>query len=300
MSDFCEYGHPSEEWLKVAETLRPPDPDQSLDELKQTSNSSRETSAKAQMEAYKSSVVMRDMSIAARDGYVLEARSYRNSSVLAEELLPIYIHFHGGGFLFGTLSSEDAICSRLAINTRTVVVNVNYRHTPEAIYPTAWNDSEDAIGWICSNAHLFYGDIQQVVVGGISAGGWLTASFMRLLCDPAESNNLRGAKIRGQVLMIPCLVHQACYGSIQAQIKEPSLSSYVQCRNAPILPMTRRKLFGDLLKIESSHIQDKRLSPGLATENEDRNLPPTTLGVAGNDTLRDEGLLFGKRLAEQG
>lgn len=300
MSDFSEYGHPTEEWLRVSETLSAPNIDQSLDELKQISNTSRENSAKIQMQAYNASVTMRDMSIAARDGYALEARSYRSSSAPAAEPLPIYIHFHGGGFLFGTLSSEDAICSRLAIKTRTVVVNVNYRHTPEAVYPTAWNDAEDAIRWVCSNAHLFHGDVQQLVVGGISAGAWLTASFMRSLCSPTERKQLPRAKIRGQVLMIPCLVQQSCYDSIRAQIKEPSLSSYVQCENAPILPMTRRKLFGDLLKVEDSRTHDGRLNPGLVTRDEACNLPPTTLGVAGNDTLRDEGLLYGKLLAEQG
>jgi acetyl esterase/lipase len=299
MCDFSEYGHPSMEWLAVGDTLHPAIPDQSLDELKRISNSGREASARTQMEAYKSSVAMQDISIVARDGYVLEARCYRNSSDPAEKLLPIYIHFHGGGFLFGTLSSEDAICSRLAINTRSVVVNVNYRHTPEAVYPTAWDDSEDAIQWICSNAHFFHGNTQQVVVGGISAGAWLVASFMRSLCDPEENIDLRGAVVRGQVLMIPCLVHQTCYQSIQTQIQEPNLSSYVQCQNAPILPMTRRKLFSDLLKIPTSHTQDKRLNPGLITEKEARNLRPTTLGIAGNDTLRDEGLLYGKLLAEQ-
>jgi acetyl esterase/lipase len=300
MSDFSEYGHPSKEWLEVAGTLPAPKPDQSLDELKKTGNSGRERSARAQMRAFESSVAIRTMSIVARDGFALEARSYRSTLATAEELLPIYVHFHGGGFFFGTLRSEDAICSRLALSTRTVVININYRHTPAAVFPTAWNDSEDSIQWICSNAHLFHGDTQQIVVGGISAGAWLAASFMRQLCGESNNIDLCGAKIRGQVLMIPCLVHPKFYDSIQAQIKETRLSSYVQCRDAPILPMTRRRLFSDLLKIPHTDTQDKRANPGLVTEEEARKLPPTTLGIAGNDTLRDEGLLYGKLLSEQG
>lgn len=47
--------------------------------------------------------------------FTIEARIYRPSSKPASQKLPIYVHFHGGGFFFGTLGSEDATCSRLAI-----------------------------------------------------------------------------------------------------------------------------------------------------------------------------------------
>ena len=104
------------------------------------------------------------------------------------EILPIYMHFHGGGFLFGTLSSEDAICSRLAVNTHVVVINVNYRHTPEYTYPAAWNDAEDAFVWVCENIARLNGDPDKIVVGGISAGAWLAASLTVEIKAPSLAN----------------------------------------------------------------------------------------------------------------
>ena len=126
-------------------TLPPFTKDISLGKLKASMNSGREDAARREMNSLTSKVVIKDHSISAQDGYALEARSYRPASVLDDQLIPIDVHYHGGGFFVGPLSSEDAICSRIAINTGVVAVNINYRHTPERIYPIAWNDSEDSL-----------------------------------------------------------------------------------------------------------------------------------------------------------
>ncbi|OQE30860.1 hypothetical protein PENFLA_c002G10385 [Penicillium flavigenum] len=298
MCDFSKYGIPSDEWLHVEATL-PAAKDQSLSELKRTANEGREIVARKAMAEFSKQVFMQDQTICARDGYKLEARSYRPTSASPTEMLPIYMHFHGGGFLFGTLSSEDAICSRLAVNAHVVVINVNYRHTPEYTYPAAWNDAEDAFVWVCENVARLNGDPDKIVVGGISAGAWLAAS----LTHAASRSKLPVSPtlpIRGQVLMIPALVYTKCYESQLRQIKDPSLSSYSQNENAPILNMHRKQLFNGLLQVENPDPTDKRLNPGLLSSEDAKKLPATTLGIAGYDPLRDEGLLYGKLLAENG
>jgi acetyl esterase/lipase len=298
MCDFSKYGIASEEWLRVEATL-PAAKDQSLAELKVAANEGREAVARKAMPEFSNQITTQDHSILARDGYRLEARSYRPTSASPTEILPIYMHFHGGGFLFGTLSSEDAICSRLSVNTKVVVVNVNYRHTPEYTYPTAWNDAEDSFLWVCDNISLLNGDPDRIVVGGISAGAWLTAS-LTLAASRSELPVSRVLEIRGQVLMIPALVYTKCYDSQLRQIKDPNLSSYSQNENAPILNMQRKQMFNSLLKVQDPDPTDKRLNPGLLSSDDAKRLPPTTLGVAGYDPLRDEGLLYGKLLTENG
>jgi acetyl esterase/lipase len=84
------------------------------------------------------------------------------------------------------------------------------------------------------------------------------------------------------------------------QMKDPSVSSYRQAANAPILNTERRKLFGDLLKVENPDPQNRRINPGHLTPDEAKRMPTTTLGIAGYDPLRDEGILYGKLLAENG
>ncbi|KIV80266.1 hypothetical protein PV11_07779 [Exophiala sideris] len=298
MCDFSQYGVPSEEWKKLEAALpKALGDDQPVEDLKIATNKGREDVARREMAALSDKVSVKDYTITTRDGYPLEARIYRSSSLATGESLPIYMHFHGGGFLFGTLSSEDAICSRIAINAGVLVVNVNYRHTPEHVYPVAWNDSEDALQWVATHASEIGGDALAVVVGGVSAGAWLAAALTQTNLQAPTAERI---SILGQILMIPCLVYQEFYQSQFAQLTDPGVSSYVQNEHAPILPWSRMKLFDSLLKVQNPDPKGRRLSPGLATASEVNGLPSTTLGIAGSDPLRDDGIFYGKLLAANG
>lgn len=297
MADFSEYGVPSDEWRAVESTLPPFSGDISLEDLIASTNRGREDVARREMKDLASQVIVEDHQISARDGYELGARSYRAASILTDKSIPIYIHFHGGGFCFGTLSSEDAICSRIAINTNVVVLNVNYRHTPQFRWPIPWNDSEDALDWAHHNAEKLGGERERIVIGGISAGGWLSASLS--LANLRRETKSR-VNVVGQVLMIPALIYHECYESQLKLLKDPSLSSYKQNEFAAILPLERIKQFNELLSVKQPDPEDRRLNPGYATPEEVRQLPPTTFGIAGSDPLRDEALFYGKLLADNG
>lgn len=298
MCDFSSYGGPSEEWIAIQANLPSPGPDPPLSDFKRAMNEGREQVASQEMESLSSQIRMRDHSIPTRDGLTIEGRSYRPSAVDDSQRLPVYIHFHGGGFLFGTLASEDAACARIVIGTGVVVVNVNYRHTPEYTYPTAWNDAQDAFEWVHDHINDIGGDAQNVIVGGISAGAQLTASLV------LEKHLGRAATsypaVAGQVLMIPCMVSVDAYEPQLRKMKDKSISSYTENIDAPILPVSRVRYFTDLLKVGTPDVMDTKINPGNATPEAVRGLPPTTFGIAGLDPLRDEGLLYAKMLADSG
>ncbi|KAK4610628.1 AB hydrolase superfamily protein [Fulvia fulva] len=296
MAEFSEYGGASDELTQLLATLPAP-PEQTLEELKRTVNEGRENAAREEMKALASQVHIKDHSIPTRDGYALEARSYRSISRAADKTLPIYIHYHGGGFLFGTLSSEDATCSRIAVDVEVVVLNVNYRHTPEHLFPTPMHDSEDAYDWAFSSAAEFHGDPSRIVIGGISAGGQLAASLAQ---TKHRENGPSYKSLKGQVLMIPCLVHPDCYEPVRKQMKSPEISSYKENEFAPILPVSRMKMFTKLLFSEIPALDDRRANPGGASPEDLKGLPPATFGIAGLDPLRDEAILYAKLLTEQG
>lgn len=162
----------------------------------------------------------------------------------------------------------------------------------------AWDDVEDAFVWIQDNIDELQGDNHQIVVGGVSAGAQLTASLVlkthligRRTVDPYPP-------IAGQVLMIPCLLHKDCYDRYLSQMKDPSVSSYIENKDAPILPQAVIDNFLRLLQIEQPDPEDLRLNPGNASSEQVKGMPPTTFGIAGADPLRDEGLLFAKMLTE--
>ncbi|KAK4501999.1 hypothetical protein PRZ48_007810 [Zasmidium cellare] len=294
MSDFSEYGGLTKQFEEL-QAKQPVPPKQDLQALKASTNDGREKVSEKEMATLGPQVVVQDFKIPARDGYSIEARTYRSRSASAESSLPLFIHLHGGGFLFGTLSSEDANCSRVAINAPVVVLNVNYRHTPEHTYPTAWNDAEDAFEWAYINAKTLGADNQQIIIGGISAGSWLTSSLIQ-----AKHRNRTSStdSIIGQVLMIPPAVHHANSAELIKRLKSPEVSSYVQNENAPILSKARIDLFNNLVFPEVP--TELRANPGNATPEQVKGLPPAVFGVAGADPLRDEGLLYAQLLASNG
>lgn len=250
---------------------------------------------------------MQTFTIPTRDSSSIKARSYRPSSLPPTQPLPVYIHLHGGGFLLGTLSSEDAPCARIVTNLLArgcpvVVVSVNYRHTPEHKYPVAWHDTEDAFHWVHENTHAFRGDGSRVIVGGISAGAKLAASLTLLQHLALEPTLLTRPKLRGQILIIPSVLQKECHAAMLMKMRDPSVSSFVDCENAPLLPVARIRHFNDLLGAPAGQEMegDRRLNPGNAGPDEVKGMPATVFGVAGLDPLRDEALLYAMTLSENG
>ena len=301
MSDFSQYDGPSEEWLAVQATLPPfaIDINTDLVAFKEKSNALREGLAAKGMETLAPKVSMADFSIPTRDGSTIRARTYRSVEHRADETLPVYLYFHGGGFVTGTLDSENATCAALATKVRIVVLNVEYRHTPEHKFPTAWEDSQDAFAWLHKNTSTLNVDPTKVIVGGISAGGQLAAT-LTLEKHLSKSPILADLPaIAGQILMIPCVAHPSTYSTVLSKLTSPSVSSYESNKNAPILPITAIDFF-------CHHLQppvpisatDTKLNPINATPEQVRGLPPAVFGIAGLDPLRDEGLLYAKLLAE--
>ncbi|ETS75430.1 hypothetical protein PFICI_12374 [Pestalotiopsis fici W106-1] len=296
MADYTQYGGPSKEWLAIADSLPQVSPDAPRSQRRRLLNEMREKAAAEGMKILGPQVKMHDYSIPTCDGSSIEARSYRPVSVDSSKALPVYYHLHGGGWFFGTLASEDATCARIAINTQVVVFNVNYRHTPEHVYPTAWEDVEDAFEWLHDHIQDIGGDAKQVVMGGVSAGAQLTASFVLGKHLGKVSSAERPSPV-GQILMIPNLVNMHCYEPLKAKLKSPSLSSYEQNKDAAIMPMPVVQFFMNQLKIDGPQADDLRLNPILASEDQVKGLPPTVFGIAGWDILRDEGLFWAETLA---
>jgi acetyl esterase/lipase len=309
MCDFSEYGTLSDQWTALEATLpRPASTTESYAKLRERNNADREALAATGFALLAPRLITKDYTIPTRDGAAVDARTYQlrsddKSLASAESALPVYIHFHGGGFHVGTLGSEDGICARIAADTGVLVLNVNYRHTPEHAYPTAFHDAADAFKWLHANTALLGSDPSRVIMGGISAGANLTASVLvaRHLQLPGWEDLADLPGPLGQVLMTPCLYHGDCSPRRLDAGLAPSAAggSYEQCKDAPVLPVWKVKFFLDQLKVALPvDPNDYVLNPGNIPPERAAGLPPATFGVSGADPLRDEGLLFAKMLTE--
>lgn len=291
MAEYYQYGIPSEEWLTLQadQPSAAPPGSQTIQELQAATNAGRETSSSRLMalKDLSNQVTWSNVSIPTRDGSTIPARIYRPSQCQDAEELPMYVFFHGGGFMFGTIDSEDYNCARVVSLVPVILIHICYRHTPAFSHPTQANDAQDGFEWAVSHAAELGGDANRIIIGGISAGGSLAASIVL-----RENQNSPGkGRISGQLLAIPWLQHP------EVSMQDGN-SSYAQNKHAPILPLAQILRFSNNLGV--ANIRDETLFAANARDADFIAMPKTLVLVAGMDVLRDEALHYEQRLREQG
>ncbi|KAI1102746.1 alpha/beta-hydrolase [Jackrogersella minutella] len=299
--DFSQWGQPSQEWLAFAAAnsviLGISEDHLSTLQQQENANKTRSTLAKhlVQTTGVGSLVATQDHVVPTRDGQSITVRSYR-PVLLGPKPLPVYVYYHGGGFVFGTPDTELFNCSWMAHALSIIVVHVCYRHTPQVTGLTPWHDALDGFEWITAHTEALGIDANRIVVGGISAGGSLTATVvqheMRRASETGTAN-----RIRGQVLGIPNVVHPKAFP--YHLFADRDKTSIEQCKGAAILNEKRLKQFSGLLGDEVDPY-DRTWSAGLAEEEELRGMPKTAFLVSGWDPLRDEGLWYATKLKNAG
>lgn len=306
--DFSAYGYSTSQWLKFVaanpsaarDGFSGNDPEGAF-ELQAITNETR-AKAGAALLAKSNSLSKVDISttiVPSQRGHNIPIRQYSPKIDPSNQSAghPAVVYFHGGGYLFGTESTEDLLCTRIAAEVGVTVLNVNYSHTPQNKFPVAHEDVLEAYGYI--EEHLTVLGISSntgIAVFGISAGASLAAEFVQHDLRLFKENPFRKRIVKGAVLSIPWLIHVD--NNPLCMFKSADIASSVQCRDAPVIPWPRLKLFSDLLAAED--VADPRLNVPLRLDEELKEWPRTGLVIAGMDPLRDDGLMFAKRLDKLG
>jgi acetyl esterase len=96
---------------------------------------------------------------------------------------PVYVNFHGGGFVMRNPASDDHICRYIAARAGCVVVNVDYDVAPQRTFPTATTQAYEVTRWVARNGNTQGWDGGRLAVGGHSAGGNLAAGVCLTVRD---------------------------------------------------------------------------------------------------------------------
>ncbi len=112
---------------------------------------------------------------------------------------PALLHIHGGGFILGRPEDATPVCQTIAAELDCLVVNVDYRLSPETPFPGPVEDCYAALAWLHRNAAALGVDRDRIAVMGESAGGGLAAMVAIAARDRRE------VKLRYQVLIYPML-----------------------------------------------------------------------------------------------
>lgn len=194
--------------------------------------------------------------------------------------LPIMMYFHGGGWVFGGIEESDAVCRRLAIHLKCIIVSVGYRLAPEFPFPKPLEDCYTATKWMAGNGHIYGGDTQNIIVSGESAGGNLAAAVALMATDKKEFN------LSAQVLMYPV---------ISSTIRD---DVYDNCPDRYFLTKDVMKYFWDMYSQSPDDKKNPYASLDFRTDFD--RLPPAILITAEYDPLSFDINKYASRLQKAG
>ncbi|MCG3109460.1 Arylesterase [Metallosphaera sp. J1] len=217
--------------------------------------------------------IVQDLEIPTRDSRI-RARLYVPSN---RENLPVLVYYHGGGFVFGSIESYDGLSSLIAKESGVAVLSVEYRLAPEHKFPTAVNDSWDALLWISENGSKLGLDTSRLAVAGDSAGGNLSA--VMTLLDRDQGKRM----IRYQVLIYP---------AVNMVDNSPSIHEFGE---GYFLTRSMMSWFGSMYFSSGRDAVSPYASPALGNLHD---LPPSLVITAEYDPLRDQGETYSHSLNE--
>jgi acetyl esterase len=204
---------------------------------------------------------------------------YRPSAV-TEALAPVYVNFHGGGFVVARPEQDDHICRYIAATADCVVINVDYAVAPQRPFPVPVNQAYDVTAWVAGNGPVGGWDGSRLAVGGHSAGAALTAAVCRMARDRGTFSP------RLQILDSAPL----------DQVTDPATKRSLIAK--PLLTPQLMRVFTAAYVPDPADRAHPLVSPGLADDL--AGLPPALVITAENDRLRDEGDAYAKALEAAG
>ncbi|WP_199753058.1 alpha/beta hydrolase [Actinoplanes sp. ATCC 53533] len=196
------------------------------------------------------------------------------------EPAPVYVNFHGGGFIMRHPDYDDHICRALVAETGCVVVNVDYDVAPQRPFPVAPRQALAVTEWVARDGRRQGWDGERLAVGGQSAGGNLAAGVCLAVRDRGSVAPVL------QILNYPPLDLAA----------DPSTK--LARTASPLIRPSMAKVFNNAYVPDAITRTDPLASPLLARDL--AGLAPALVITAEYDLLRDEADRYAARLADAG
>ncbi|NXF05293.1 ADCL3 protein, partial [Smithornis capensis] len=246
------------------------------------------------------------------------------------------VFLHGGCGIFGSIRSYERICRYIARNSDSVVVSVGYHLSPEHKYPAQTLECLTATVHFLQTADTYGVDPTRIIICGDSAGGTYTTSVCQELVHRTDIPKVRAQVLIYpflQALSFNLPSHQKNasmallsldrtvdavlkYLDKDCSLKEPILAGshvpesmtlkYRKWLNPDLIPEVFKlgykppppASFLPRVHEEVKEMFATRFSPLLAEDAVVCHLPDTCIVTCEHDVLRDEGLLYKKRLED--
>ena len=207
-------------------------------------------------------------------------RIYRPDGLVAPA--PALLWMHGGGFIIGDPTQDEASSAAFATSLGIVVAAVTYRLAPDAPFPAPLDDCYAGLKGLYANAAALGVDPERIAVGGNSAGGGLAAGLALLAHDRRE------VPVRFQLLVYPMLDDRTV---TRTDIDASALRVWSVESN-------RYGWTSYLGQAPGSDAVSPYAAP--ARRAELAGLPPAWIGVGTLDLFHDEDVAYATRLEAAG
>ena len=228
-------------------------------------------------------VAVQSLSIPAGDR-TISAKLYRPEGAMGA--LPLFVYFHGGGFVLGDAAGYEGQNARFARDIGCAVLFPEYRLAPEHPFPAAFFDALATLNWVQGHAESLGINTARIAVGGDSAGGNLAAN----MAVAARDGKIPPLAL--QVLFYPVTDYRAHFGF------GPGFASRDEFAKGYWLDKTAQEWFARSYLARPEQANDPRTS--VLLEADLKGLPPAIVITAAYDPLRDEGQAYARRMEEAG
>lgn len=199
--------------------------------------------------------------------------------------LPLFVNFHGGGFVFGHPEMDDPYLPFLAETAGIKILSIDYSLSPESMFPTALNECYAAVKYAQVHPAEFGIDPGLVAVGGHSAGGNLSAGVVLL------NGERRELDLRALILDYPPVdLYTDAY-------RKPRGKGFV---GRVFLSPKVSRIFDACYLNDKEGRKNPLISPVYASPEQLQEFPPTLLLTAGKDSLCREAERLKDQLIEAG
>lgn len=216
----------------------------------------------------------------------LRVRIYNRS----EEIKPVLIFFHSGGFFARDLEVMENPCKRLAQLSGAVVVAVEYRLAPEHPFPAALEDGVAAVRYVVKCAGQLRIDVNKIGLAGNSVGANLAIGVQGAI--------QKEAPVRYLGLICP-LVDLSDVSREIWKLNYCDLTEDQDLIREELTAMRKSLYFIQNVYLKDLQEADSRLVSPLLKKNK-KELPPLSVITAEFDFLRLQGETFAEQAALDG
>ncbi|XP_019644907.1 PREDICTED: neutral cholesterol ester hydrolase 1-like [Branchiostoma belcheri] len=243
------------------------------------------------------------------------------------------VFYHGGGWAALAMDDVDEMMAHIAKQLGNVLVGVDYRLAPEYQFPASFDDCLVATKFFLRHTEDYNVDPKRVGVGGDSAGGNLAAAVAIAMTKEKEF-----PKLKVQTLLYPALQafdfntdsykdsghlntlptdlmisfwlwylndDLSSFHTLKANnhtteaLKRSQYAGYVNTNLKTTTPVSKNNIkFPAIDRIET--ILDPRFAPLMADDVDLKKMPPTYVMTVEHDVLRDDGVMYARRLEKLG